>query len=164
MSEIVTLMATPQYPPPRRLAIPSLAHPSHTARTTHALDTSLGHNSPASSVAPQTPPNAHGPGLVKVTSARQNRAPLRLLLSLMATPQYPPLLRLSHQQLLPRPFLPSLTPLAPLTPLSPSSPSPRTSRPCARPIPMPALRIQSYSVFPFIWSNPINWIKCSCDL
>jgi len=78
------------------LAIPSLAHPSCTTRTTHALDTSLGHDSPVSSVAPQMPPDAHGPGLVKVTSAWQNQAPLRLLLSLMATPQYPPLRRLSH--------------------------------------------------------------------
>src|SRR6266702_1319805 len=47
--------------------------------------------SPALSVSPQTPSDAHGPGLIKVTSTWRNWALLRLLLSLMATLQYPPL-------------------------------------------------------------------------
>ncbi len=40
---------------------------------------------------PQTPPDAYRPELVKVASAWQNQAPLRLLLSLTAMLQYPPI-------------------------------------------------------------------------
>ncbi len=73
--------------------------PPDTSETSHPASTS-----PVSLVSPQMPPVAHRHGLIKVALAQQNQAPLRLLLSLMAMPQYPLLQnqRLLHQWLLPQ--------------------------------------------------------------
>jgi len=165
---LLSLMAMPQYPPLRRLghSLPHspllhCLHHSHPQYITWPQLTSIiGSASNASrcaqtwtcqgcfSMAEPSPIEApvipHGHASIST--------PVKTVMPATAPSAIPP------------PTHPSCTSLALLTPLSPSSHSPCTSRPCTHQIPTLELCIQLYSVFPFIWSNPINWIRCSCNL